>query len=117
MNIFFLSDRFRSDSLDPGYETLTNKGPRRGAGPAPPPTNSSSGGDFPAPSPRNYGPRSYPPDSGRYGGRDGFGREPGYESLADLRDPDYESVINGPGSTIMDTPSGCVADPYLLSKI
>jgi hypothetical protein len=79
--------RFRSDSLDPGYETLTNKGARRG-GPAPlPPTSGDS---------RNYGPRSYPPESGRTY-RDGFGREPGYESLADIRDPDYESVIAGSG--------------------
>jgi hypothetical protein len=46
---------------------------------------------------RSYGPRSYPPDSGRYGGGGYGGREPGYESLADLRDPDYESVITGAG--------------------
>jgi hypothetical protein len=49
---------------------------------------------------RSYGPRSYPPDSGRYGGGGYGGREPGYESLADLRDPDYESVITGPGRKI-----------------
>lgn len=99
-----LPHRFRADSLDPGYETLGNKGPRRG-GPAPPPPHpvtSGGGGNAAAVNAqtavaaRNYGPRSYPPDSGRYG-RDGYGREPGYESLADLRDPDYESVITGPG--------------------
>ncbi len=88
--------RFRSDSLDPGYETLTNKGPRRG-GPAPPPPPPPAG-DITAPvTSRSYGPRSYPPDSGRYGGGGYLGREPGYESLADLRDPDYESVITGAG--------------------
>jgi hypothetical protein len=95
-NVLLIIYRFRSDSLDPGYETLTNKGPRRG-GPAPPPPPPPAG-DVTAPvTSRSYGPRSYPPDSGRYGGGGYGGREPGYESLADLRDPDYESVITGAG--------------------
>jgi hypothetical protein len=95
-NVLLIISRFRSDSLDPGYETLTNKGPRRG-GPAPPPPPPPAG-DVTAPvTSRSYGPRSYPPDSGRFGGGGYGGREPGYESLADLRDPDYESVITGAG--------------------
>jgi hypothetical protein len=116
--------RFRSDSLDPGYETLTNKGPRRG-GPAPPPPPPPAG-DVTAPvTSRSYGPRSYPPDSGRYGGGGYGGREPGYESLADLRDPDYESVITGAGrkknKAVIEreripVPSGGGADPECLSR-
>jgi hypothetical protein len=96
-NVLLIISRFRSDSLDPGYETLTNKGPRRG-GPAPPPPPPPAGDVTTAPvTSRSYGPRSFPPDSGRYGGGGYGGREPGYESLADLRDPDYESVITGAG--------------------